>query len=98
MTSLSCLLLLSVILNVTIALSTNVDIVSDNIVARYKDAFAQYQVNFEKHYTSQEEYELRLRAYAVCFSFIVFACMYLYVDAYVVMLDDDRGLWRRLKS
>jgi len=42
---------------------------SDALVDSYKQAFEAYQVKFDKHYETQEEYEKRLRAYAVCDSF-----------------------------
>ncbi len=40
--------------------------VSDDVAASYKDAFEVYQINFDKHYDTKEEYNRRLRAYAVC--------------------------------
>ena len=43
------------------------DGLSDDVVSSYANAFAQYQINFDKHYGTQEEYNKRLRAYAVCF-------------------------------
>ena len=39
---------------------------TDELVAGYVDAFERYQVAFDKHYATPEEYRLRLRAYAVC--------------------------------
>ena len=39
-------------------------VVSDEVVQSYADAFERYQVKFNKHYTSQEERDKRLRAYA----------------------------------
>lgn len=39
---------------------------TDEVVAGYVDAFERYQVTFDKHYATPEEYRLRLRAYAVC--------------------------------
>lgn len=39
---------------------------TDDIVAGYADAFERFQVKFDKHYATPEEYRLRLRAYAVC--------------------------------
>jgi len=38
--------------------------VSEDVVASYIDAFERYQVNFDKHYDTKEEYDRRLRAYA----------------------------------
>jgi len=38
---------------------------SDNDVAKYVDAFNQYQIKFNKHYDTKEEYNKRLRAYAI---------------------------------
>jgi len=38
--------------------------VSDDVAASYKDAFEVYQINFDKHYDTKEEYNRRLRAYA----------------------------------
>jgi len=37
---------------------------SDDVVASYAEAFEKYQVKFEKHYNSKEEYDIHLRAYA----------------------------------
>lgn len=39
---------------------------TDDVVASYAEAFQKYQVKFNKHYDTQEEYNKRLRAYAVC--------------------------------
>jgi len=38
--------------------------VSEDVVASYVDAFEKYQVKFDKHYDTKEEYDRRLRAYA----------------------------------
>ena len=37
---------------------------SEDLVQSYADAFERYQVKFDKHYATQEEYNKRLRAYA----------------------------------
>ena len=39
---------------------------TDEVVEGYVDAFEKYQIAFDKHYATPEEYRLRLRAYAVC--------------------------------
>ena len=38
---------------------------TDEVVQQYTKAFEEYQVKFEKHYGTAEEYNLRLHAYAV---------------------------------
>ena len=42
-------------------------ILSNDVVASYTKAFENYQVKFNKFYDTKEEYDKRLRAYAVCF-------------------------------
>ena len=37
---------------------------TDELVQSYAEAFERYQVNFHKHYATQEEYNKRLHAYA----------------------------------
>jgi len=39
--------------------------ITDEVIASYVPAFERYQINFDKHYPSQEEYNKRLRAYAM---------------------------------
>jgi len=39
-------------------------ILSDDAVARYVDAFEKYQIKFNKHYATKEQYDIHLRAYA----------------------------------
>ena len=63
---LSCLLFLLICGTAAAA----ADVLTDDIIAGYKDAFSKYQVTFGKHYATKEEYDLRLRAYAVCLFFI----------------------------
>ena len=42
------------------------DTLSEEVIASYVEAFEKYQINFDKHYDTPEEYDKRLRAYAVC--------------------------------
>ena len=71
--------------------------VSEDVVASYVDAFEKYQVKFDKHYDTKEEYDRRLRAYAVCFLFffqdvkrvVNVITLYAYVYVYV------RPQWRK---
>ena len=88
----SFLLLLFFVLFLWNGATATADVLSDDIIAGYEDAFSKYQVAFGKHYSTKEEYDLRLRAYAVCFLFFsfLFGCLVIDVD-----LSCDRCQWRR---
>ena len=53
-----------------------------DLVASYEEAFEKYQVRFNKHYDSNEEYTERLYAYAVCSAFVLL--FYLWFKGYHV--------------